>query len=158
MKRHPALVNLSKDHYEGLVLAQISKKNSPSYKHLPNEPLGKKEFVLGTFQPRIKDHFEIEEHILIPSISNLDKSIDELTDIILDEHKIIMSLIERIKIDENPSELLHEFGKIFENHIRREEREWFNMIQEKIPESVLEKIKQDIDKLYVNKKSGRINI
>jgi hemerythrin-like domain-containing protein len=145
MKRHQALVNLSREHYEGLVLAQLSKKNAPVYKHLPNDPQGKKEYVISAFIPKIKNHFKIEETLLIPKIKNIDKDIDLLTDIILNEHKILNELIEKLKTDESPSDLLNEFGKIFESHIRKEEREWFNMIQEKIPEDILEKIRIDIE-------------
>lgn len=83
MKRHPSLIKLSKEHHNGLILAQILKEDAPVYKGMLSKPEGKKEYTLNFYKTELIKHFESEERILIPEIKGHNNTIDKLCDRIL---------------------------------------------------------------------------
>ena len=57
IKRHKALQPLSRDHHQGLILAQILKKGAPQYKGMPSTIEGKKEYAIAFSESELKQHF-----------------------------------------------------------------------------------------------------
>ncbi|MFC2103345.1 hemerythrin domain-containing protein [Bacteroidota bacterium] len=139
IKRHKALQSISHDHHHGLVLAQLSKKNSPENPKLPKTLGAKIEFAIAFFYDELVPHFRKEENILFPLVKGRNEVVDELINTVLDEHKQIKSLVSLL--DEMSNEdVLDEFGYLLESHIRKEERELFKMIEEVLSEEELNSI------------------
>jgi len=141
MKRHKCLIKLSKDHHQGLIVAQLLKKDTPPYRDMPNDLNGKTKYALNFYENELKNHFALEENILIPFILNRNKDIDILCNQILEEHKIIFNKFENIKkyFDENQ---LDEIGNLLSQHIRKEERELFELIQENFSNEELNQLEE----------------
>ncbi len=66
MKRHPALVPLSREHQKGLLLAQLIKKNAPDYNGLPNDLIGKMNYAKEVYNNELVQHFKDEEELVFP--------------------------------------------------------------------------------------------
>lgn len=130
MRRHPCLIALSHDHHHGLLLAQLIKKDAPPYKTLPQTTEGKIEYALNAWTNELEKHFSNEEEILFPYIEGRDKTLDELIANILDEHKTLENLFLSLENAQNKVEHLNDIGIALDSHIRLEERELFQKIQE----------------------------
>ena len=50
MKRHESLAPLSREHHEGLILAQLLKKGAPAYRGLPTDLAGKLSYAREMFE------------------------------------------------------------------------------------------------------------
>lgn len=121
IKRHPAIVELSKDHHFGLLLSWKIRKGAEL--HVPLERVIR--YVIHEFETDLEHHFREEEELMfnkIPVEDPLRKRAEE-------EHKLIRSYVTQMKED-NSENALNDFSKLLENHIRFEERELFNHIQE----------------------------
>ena len=147
LKRHKALHSLSHDHHNGLVLAQLAKKNSPEYPQLPKTVVGKIEYAVSYYYDELVPHFRAEENTLIPTIKGRDKKVDEILNTIVDEHKQIKTLITLLD-EESSEDVLDEFGNLLEAHIRKEERELFPMIQELLSEEELSELERKLPKVF----------
>jgi iron-sulfur cluster repair protein YtfE (RIC family) len=143
MKRSPALYSLSHDHHQGLILAQILKKGAPEYKGLPKTFEGKLAYLLTFYEQELITHFSEEEEILHPAVKGKNAELDELFGQIFSEHQQIHSLIRKIK-EKPDEEKLDEFGRLLESHIRKEERELFQLIQESMSDEELESLEQKL--------------
>jgi len=140
MKRHESLIPLSHQHHSLLILAQLIKKDSPFYKGLPTDLPEKRVYTLNKFKEEIVPHFEAEELILIPFILGKNKRIDILSEEIVGEHKKISELIELIRNEVDIEENLDNLGNLLSEHIRKEERELFQLVQEVFSEEQLSKL------------------
>ena len=144
MKRHKALKSLSQEHHHGLMLAQLIKAEGPEFKGLPHTTADKKLFTIKFFEENLIPHFKKEEEVLFPlsrkKNSNVEKQIDEL----IEEHKKICLLIDKLKISTKPEVELDHLGKLLDAHIRKEERELFQIIQEILSEDELVKLEADL--------------
>jgi hemerythrin-like domain-containing protein len=66
----------------------------------------------------------------MPFILGKDKKIDTLCSEILSEHKKIANIVEEIRIEKDVEDNLNELGELLSSHIRKEERELFQRVQE----------------------------
>ncbi len=140
MKRHESLIPLSQQHHSLLILAQLIKKDSPQYKGLPTNIPEKRIYTLNKFKEEIVPHFEAEELILIPFILGKNKRIDNLSEEIIIEHQKISEFVELVRSKVDIEENLDNLGKLLSGHIRKEERELFQLIQEIFSEEQLSKL------------------
>jgi len=145
MRRHKNLIGLSHDHHHGLRLAQLIKKDAPVYKDLPNDAEGKISYTIKAWEEELKYHFKNEEEILFPAVENRDEKINELIDELLVEHEEIEYKISQLKTSSEKEEILNDLGYILEQHIRKEERELFDRIQEVFGEDELDKLLDKIE-------------
>jgi len=129
MKRHKSLIPLSQDHHHGLMLAQLIKKGTPEYKGLPTTISGKINYVKLAWENELKIHFENEEKILFPAIKGKNHDIDKLIEEILEEHNQIKTLVSNLSTCEIPDNTLNDLGVLLEQHIRKEERSFFEKVQ-----------------------------
>lgn len=153
MKRHTSLISLSKDHHQTLIIVQILKKNAPVYKGMPNDPEGKRKYILNFWKTELADHFTVEEKILIPEIIGKNSDLNEICNQVLEEHKQIRELVSQLKYSDNPEYELDQIGHSLENHIRLEERKLFEKIQECFDESFLDNLGRKLNS-YRNKKNS----
>ncbi len=144
MKRDPALIKLSREHHSGLMLAQLIKKGAPNYKDLPSDTESKLKYTLSSFSEELLPHFKCEEDILIPSISGKDNGIDSISSDILSEHERIYGLIEMLKNNIDVETILDKLGILLDDHIRKEERIWFEKIQSVLSEEELIELGKNI--------------
>jgi iron-sulfur cluster repair protein YtfE (RIC family) len=144
MKRHKSIVELSRDHQKGLMLAQLLKKNAPLYKGLPTDIEGKMKYAIETFQTDLIKHFEDEEKILFPASKGKSNECDELIDELLNEHKFFYENIPFLTFTEELKDKLDDIGFKLESHIRKEERILFNLIQEILSEEELKIIENQL--------------
>lgn len=128
MKRHQSLINLSKDHYHGLLLAQMIKKGAPQYRGMPNTLEGKLQYTLTFWSKELIRHFEEEEKILLPFILNKNEHLNNLCNKMLQDHNEIKEIIDKLKLGNDIESLLNDLGFLLERHIRMEEREMFESI------------------------------
>jgi len=130
VKRHPALVRLSRDHYFGLLLAQQMKAGAAPYKGYPTDVEGKIHYLFSDYEEKLKPHFAAEENILFPAVKNRSPEISTLVGELISEHRQLFSLIESVNTTADKKERLNEIGMLLEQHIRKEERRLFEMIQQ----------------------------
>lgn len=129
IKRHPGLVAFSKDHHFGLLLVwkiRDDLKKSVELSNINNS-------VIHFFDTDLIHHFTEEEELLFPKLPK-----DQLLRIQAEtDHKNIRQVIEDLRQNPENKDLLNRFADALEQHIRFEERELFNFIQENLPEATL---------------------
>ena len=144
MKRHKALHSLSQEHHHGLILAQLIKSGNPEFKGLPNTIAGKVQHTIKFFEENLIPHFNKEEDILFPFMKNKNAAIDQLISELILQHKTINSLVDKLKKSTEPEIELNELGVLLDSHIRKEERELFQGIQNVLTENEMEKLEKDL--------------
>jgi iron-sulfur cluster repair protein YtfE (RIC family) len=140
MKRNKNLVLLSHDHYHGLSLANLIRKNAPVFSKLPNDIPGKLRYTLDKYDNELEQHFAEEEDILFLLAEGKSLEIDKLIEEVLEEHAVIRDIIFRLREGVDVEEDLDHLGSILERHIRKEERQLFGMIEEALTEEELEEL------------------
>ena len=131
-KRHQAIVSFSKDHHFGLLLVW-------KIRHGLNkavDPVRIGNYVTFFFKEDLEKHFREEEELLfnkLPAGDALRKQAEA-------DHQAIYKLVAAIKKDKDDVVLLNQLADELEKHIRFEERELFNHIQDNITAGDLEKI------------------
>jgi hemerythrin-like domain-containing protein len=140
MKRHPALLPLSHDHHQGLILAQQLKKGAPQYKGMPATLEEKKNYTISFYNNELKKHFDDEEKILFPFVKDRSPEIDVMVNGIIDEHRQMENLVIEIQGTNDLENVLNELGWLLEKHIRKEERELFVEIEKVLSDDELNRI------------------
>lgn len=127
LKRHPALQPLSREHVGGLIQAH-------NLQHAANEDraVGKSAAV---WRSEIWEHFDDEERLLLPLTSSR-----ELRERLLAEHGALRELAERCESDPSSlaanAEAMHTLCTLLHDHIRWDERVYFESVQREHPEAL----------------------
>ncbi len=130
MLRHASLIPLSHQHQHGLALC-VKIDRGLAADSSPEKVARFAATVKELFELELKNHFEVEEKILFPAIrSSLGEA--PIVDDLVAEHRQIEGLVARLP------ETLAEFSALLQAHIRREERELFETIQQKMPPEELD--------------------
>lgn len=129
MKRHEALVQLSRDHHFGLLLCWKIKEGLKR----DVEPQRIAKYVKFFYESHLKDHFAEEEQHIFPVLGNENPMVAEA----LSQHREIEKMANQ---DLATGEELTSFKDLLEKHIRFEERQLFQEIQEKATEEQLENL------------------
>jgi len=145
IKRHEALKPLSRDHHQGLILAQQLKKGAPQYKGMPSTLESKKEYAIAFYKSELVKHFADEEEILFPFVAGKNSGIDKLILEIISEHRKMEIMVKNLEDSHNLEDLLDELGNLLETHIRKEERELFVEIEKALSEDELKIISTKLD-------------
>jgi iron-sulfur cluster repair protein YtfE (RIC family) len=140
MKRHESLAPLSREHHEGLILAQLLKKGAPAYRGLPTDLAGKLSYAREMFERILEGHFMLEEKML-DMLSGQHGDIDTMAAQIREEHQRLVSRFHELSfLDASLENRLDELGHELEAHIRTEERILFPAMQERCSSNELESI------------------
>ncbi len=145
LKRHKALVNLSRDHYHGLLLALVLRKDTPVNRKLPSTLAEKVSYAKAKYREDLLEHFRIEEEVLFPFVKGRSPEADSLIEELTGEHRKLETLIGSF---DDPSDLesrLDQAGHLLEKHIRKEERSLFRLIQENFSEMELNDLQVRMD-------------
>ena len=156
MKREQFLIPFSQEHHTGLVAALLVQKKSPRFSNLPDTTMGKKEYLVEVFEKELLPHFNREEEFLIDGLRYQNPEASEYSKRILKEHTEMKSMIEEIRLSNSPVELMDKFGALLESHIRYEEREWFQYLQEMTSQEQKDKVQQALNREQIGGKNCQI--
>ncbi|WP_341678091.1 hemerythrin domain-containing protein [Niveibacterium sp. SC-1] len=124
MKRHPALIELSREHHGALSLARriaLAEVGTTEWNALRTR-------VLGPFRSELMAHFADEETRLLPLLGDTQPAAVER---LLDEHRALKRLLDALKSGE--VDAMKKFGTLLSAHVRFEERQFFVLVQEQLP-------------------------
>jgi len=121
IKRHKAIVSFSKDHHFGLLL--VWKIRQGLDRTVSPERISK--YVLYFFKEDLAKHFRDEEEMLFNQLS----ADDPMRRRAESEHANLYKLVKELEQNASDSELLKQFSEKLDEHIRFEEREFFNYLQ-----------------------------
>ncbi|MGH9659240.1 MAG: hemerythrin domain-containing protein [Bryobacteraceae bacterium] len=142
MLRDSSLIPLSHQHHNALALCVMTERelrqdsSEAAVRRLAQR-------AVDRFDIELVNHFEIEEGDLFPAI---DRELGRLAIVgeLIAEHRQIEGLIARLRTGPSAA-LLVEFTSLLRRHIRREENELFQDIQQRLPRSVLDEVGRAID-------------
>ena len=153
MKRHPALIALSQDHHHGLALALRCRKQSlGQLKPMGAEGLRAraKEFR-DFFSTNLIRHFRAEEEIIFPLLTAGSTQARSMIEELLADHQRIRSTERSLETESGLAKLLFDAGDLLERHIRREERELFPLIEERLELENSDAVRERIDEILGRK-------
>jgi hemerythrin-like domain-containing protein len=131
MKRHPALVPLSRDHHHVLVIAR-------RLRHATTETAAETaRAFLAHWDAEEKPHFRLEEELLLPAYAAHGAPEHPAVVRTLLDHMLIRRDADQLA-NAPQLELLHDLGARLTAHVELEERELFPLIEETIPEPELD--------------------
>jgi hypothetical protein len=132
IKRHAAIVSFSKDHHFGLLL--VWKIRQGLKRTIDAERISR--YVQFFFKEDLGKHFKEEEELLfcrLPTEDVLRRRAEA-------DHRAIRQLVVAMEDDGRDTALLVQLADRLEEHIRFEERELFNHLQDRILSEDLEAI------------------
>lgn len=141
MKRHEALKDLSRDHYEVLILCQQVAKALEGDDAAPDVGEAAQDLV-DAWDADVAAHFREEEDVLLPPLAG-HGPVTEHPEVrrMLDDHAWFRHAIPRlqraIRDGGDVAELAGEVASRLRDHARHEERELFEMLQETLTEEEL---------------------
>jgi hemerythrin-like domain-containing protein len=140
--RDPALIPLSHQHHNGLALCVLIKRGLETDGSPANvAKLAKR--AIDRYEIELTNHFGIEEQVLFPMIERELGKMAIVAELIAD-HRALEGMIDQIR-GAPSAELLKTFCELLRRHIRREENELFQDVQQRLPEGVLETVGKEID-------------
>lgn len=142
MKRHPALVPLSRDHHRALLLAQGLRAGGPRTlrEELPEDPRARARHFLDVWRTELAPHFALEEETLLPALEGRDAALDVEIARVRDDHEAIRGLVEELRSASDPTPVLEALGERLLAHVRSEERGLFELAQAVVGEAELERM------------------
>lgn len=121
MKRSGALVPLSREHHEALVLARRAcEPGRPGA-----EPAALRQHLLQRWGGHFEPHFAAEEQVLLPALAQA--GCTDAAARSLREHARLRALVERLR--EGDLACLPEWGAAMRAHVQWEERELFPLAE-----------------------------
>ena len=140
MRRHPSLVPLSHQHQHGLALTVLIERglaDEPStekVRELRRQALALADLELG-------GHFKVEEQVVFPAVREALESSD-LVDELVEQHREMEALSEKIRQarEDELVAVLADFGRLLRRHIRLEERELFEQLQNALSREAIEQL------------------
>lgn len=131
MKRHPALVPLSHDHHHTLVRARELRRAAADADDASLERVAGR--FRRAFDGGVARHFRDEEELLFPLLGEVEPPPAPLVEAAA-QHARIRALVRRLPDRAAAGEL----GELLERHVRLEERELFELVQETAPPEALD--------------------
>lgn len=142
MKRAEQLQKLSHQHHNGLMAVLLLKKGVD--KNAAVEVLNN--FIVHTWENELRTHFIKEEVYLHPHFLHLPELMP-MYELMKAEHHTIRRMIDDIRNGKSSVELITSFYTLLEKHIRFEERELFEYIQEHIAAEHFAAVEKSLDVL-----------
>ncbi|MCC6951544.1 MAG: hemerythrin domain-containing protein [Phycisphaerales bacterium] len=133
LHRHAALVPLSREHMSGLVQARNLRRASPLDAASRRRAI---EDFTRVWDTEIRAHFDDEERLLLPLTRD-----PALRRRLLDEHGAIRAMAEACRAsaaDGADPAMMDRLGALLHDHIRWEEREYFEAVQREHPGALAE--------------------
>ncbi len=138
LKRHAALQPLSRDHHGALVQARALRLAA-------GRVAAAREF-LDYYERELRGHIADEERALLPRCRDADAA---GADRILEEHRELEALVaaigEALAAANDLSAPMAEAGQLLDDHVRFEERHFFEVVQRELSSAALEEIGRAIE-------------
>jgi len=135
MLRHPSLHPLSRQHHHALALCVLINRDlagtAPDVEALARR-------AVEEFEREIRTHFALEEQILFPAIT-AELGPMPLIGRLLEEHRRLEQLVAEIEASPNPA-TLSAFAALLRSHVRVEENELFEQIQNRLSQETLARL------------------
>lgn len=127
MKRHPALLALSREHHGALSLSLAARR---AIQAGPAEVRAVAGRALACYRDELRPHFAVEEDVLLPALAAAGGTGNAaLVARTLDEHRQLHELAAALDGPSPDGEALRRFGELLGDHVRFEERELFEAAQ-----------------------------
>ncbi len=147
MKRHAALVPLSRQHHDGLALGVFIERGlrgdaeAGAARRLRQQ-------ALDAFEVEFRGHFDVEERILFPAVRAA-LADPALIDQLLAEHEELRAAFASLEQagDEDSTDALLDLRERLVRHIRTEEQVLFQAIQESLAEKELSALGKRIEEM-----------
>lgn len=139
LKRHLALIPLSHDHRRGLFAANLIRTGAPRYPEFPTDLVGKRTYLLHYFETDLRYHLEKEEAILFPLAEELGGEVASLVRTLRMEHQDLRQAFVQLPTSDAPDlqVAFDHLSRLLQAHIRCEERQLFEAIQDHLSEAQL---------------------
>lgn len=140
IRRHDALRPLSRHHHVALQLARGLQKGASDRlrAELPSEQPALVAHVQKVFHEELAAHFDVEDRVLAPAIAGKAADLDRIVSEIESDHEALHALAASLSDpalgEAAVDEALDRFGRLLEEHVRREEREYYGRVQEVLDE------------------------
>ena len=142
MKRDEALASLSRDHHQTLVVAQRLRRADAG------TAAAERERFLAHWTSHAREHFRIEEEVLLPAFAAYGDAHDPLVLRTLGDHVAIRQRADALADNPSPPVSdLHALGKQLADHVRLEERELFPLIEQAMPPDALTALATRLDEV-----------
>ena len=143
MKRHPALIPLSRQHHDALALGVFIERALKQPDPTALERLRKQ--ALDLWELELRGHFEAEESALFPAVRQ-EIPDPQVVDRLVREHSEIGAALEALKTaaTESLPQRLKSLRELLVAHVRTEERVLFEAVQASVSESALAEIGERI--------------
>ncbi len=146
MLRDKNLVPLSRQHQHALALCVRIGRASP----IDASALDQwQEEMAQQFEAEIKIHFAAEEQVLFPAVrafSELAHLVDEL----VAEHRLLRVCFQNAERKQMRPEEVSDFARRLSEHIRKEERQLFERLQDSLPAEEMDCIGSELDHALQN--------
>lgn len=148
LKRHPALVPLSRDHHGALVQARALRlaaggTDAERRRHPSSETA---RGFLDFYERELRGHIDDEERALLPRCKAVDPA---GTERILAEHRELEALVaaigEALAAGKDPLTPMAQAGQLLDDHVRFEERSFFEVVQRALSADALLEIGRAIE-------------
>jgi hypothetical protein len=133
MNRHPALAELSRDHHQALVVARDLRRASPV------RTAGPATAFLAFWAADCRDHFRLEEEILLPAYAMHGAPDHPAVVRMLIDHMVIRRDVELVSGGASAPEL-RQLGEALASHMRLEERHVVPLVEEALSMSELDRL------------------
>jgi hemerythrin-like domain-containing protein len=143
MLRNPNLAPLSRQHQHALALCvRIDRAGRITEPALPDW----QQEIEKHFESEIKDHFAAEERLLFPATRKFPE-LAPMVDELLADHQALRSYFTRAVARKLNPEDLRQFAAKLSRHIRREERELFEGLQQRMTTTELDTLGSALSKV-----------
>ncbi len=158
MKRHPGLVPLSRQHHDGLVLAQrlILGRSTAPRAPWPTDRGRQVDLLIQFFEATLGPHFDAEEAHLFPAAVEYLQDGAELIRPLVRDHDDMRAQVRDLHRDPvtRLDERLGAFGECLRRHIRAEERVLFERIQREMTPAQLDALAVSLSAFYASGSEG----
>ncbi len=142
MLRDRALVPLSRQHHNALALCVLTSRTLEAESGAETVArLSSK--AVDRYDMEIANHFAIEEELVFPAAEGELGECAPVAGLIAD-HRRLEAMIEHLRATPDAG-VLREFIALLRSHVRREEEEFFEEVQRRLPREALDALGAQID-------------
>ena len=142
MLRDPALIPLSQQHHNGLALCVLTER-ALNADQSPGTIRTLAKRAIDRYEIELDNHFAIEEQVLFPLIERELGASPIIRELIAD-HRTLEHMIDELRTAPSVA-LLQNFCDLLRLHIRREENQLFQDVQQRLPADLLAAAGKEID-------------
>ncbi len=142
MLRDRALVPLSQQHHNGLALCVLTDRALEG-EASPEAVARMAARAVDRYDLEISNHFAVEEEVVFPAIEQELGPQPTVADLVA-EHRQLEKVVDHLRMAAD-AEALRQFSTLLRRHIRREENELFEAVQQRLPRKVLDALGAEVD-------------